>query len=76
VRVSSKLQISLVAGILIALGLGLTLYKKIELGFPLLPGQRQAVWTLESKISFKPVGGPVEISLALPEPRGRLGCTG
>ncbi len=67
-RVSSKLQISLVAGILIALGLGLTLYKKIELGFPLLPGQRQAVWTLESKISFKPVGGPVEISLALPEP--------
>ena len=67
-RVSSKLQISLVAGILIAVGLGLTLYKKIELGFPLLPGQRQAVWTLESKISFKPVGGPVEISLALPEP--------
>ncbi|MEH6466304.1 MAG: inactive transglutaminase family protein [Porticoccus sp.] len=63
---SSKVQISLVAGILILIGLGLTLYKKIELGFPLLPGQRQAVWTLESKISFKPVGGPVEISLALP----------
>lgn len=66
-RISSKLQISLVAGILIVLGLGLTLYKKVELGFPLTPGQRQAVWTLDSKISFKPVGGPIEISLALPE---------
>ncbi len=63
---SSRLQISLVAGILIALGLGLALYKKIELGFPLLPGQRQVVWTLESKISFIPAGGPIEISLALP----------
>jgi len=64
---TSKLQISLVAGILIVLGLGLTLYKKVELGFPLLPGQRQSVWTLESKISLKPVAGPIEISLALPE---------
>ncbi|MDO7653985.1 MAG: UUP1 family membrane protein, partial [Porticoccus sp.] len=52
---SSRLQVGLVAGFLIILGLGLTLYKKIELGFPLLPGERQVVWTLESKISFKPV---------------------
>jgi len=68
-KISSRLQIGLVAGILIAIGLGLTLYKKIELGFPLLPGQRQAVWTLESKVSFKPIGGPIEISLALPDPQ-------
>ena len=44
---SSKLQISLVAGLLIAVGLGLTLYKTIELDFPLLPGEKQDVWTLE-----------------------------
>jgi len=66
---SSRIQIVLVAGILIAIGLGLTLYKRIELGFPLLPGERQDVWTLESKISFKPKDGPVEISMLMPEPR-------
>lgn len=64
---SSKLQISLVAGLLIAVGLGLTLYKTIELDFPLLPGEKQDVWTLESKITFNPGDGPVEIALALPE---------
>ena len=57
---SSRLQIGLVAGFLIILGLGLALYKKIELGFPLLPGERQVVWTLESKVSFKPVRSLVE----------------
>ncbi|WP_461482742.1 inactive transglutaminase family protein [Porticoccus sp.] len=66
---SSKMQIMVVAGILIAIGLGLTLYKRFELGFPLLPGARQDVWTLESKITFNPTGGPVEISMVLPEPR-------
>jgi len=48
--------------------LGLTLYKNLELGFPLSPGQQQAVWTIESKISFKPIGGPIEISMVLPKP--------
>lgn len=66
---SSRMQITLVAGILIAIGLGLTLYKRFELGFPLLPGERQDVWTLESKITFSPSTGPVEISMALPEQR-------
>lgn len=65
---SSRIQISIVAGLLILLGLGLALYKKIELGFPLSPGERQSVWTMESKISFKPAVGPVDISLILPEP--------
>jgi len=68
-RVSPQLQIILVAGLFVALGLGLTLYKKIELGFPLTPGQQQVVWTIESKISFKPVGGPIEIVMALPKPQ-------
>lgn len=65
-QVSSRIQILLIAGVLIAIGLGLTLYKKIELGLPLTPGERETVWTLESKINFNPVGGPVEVTLALP----------
>ncbi|UTW46579.1 inactive transglutaminase family protein [bacterium SCSIO 12696] len=48
-------------------GVGLTLYKAIELGFPLWPGENRQVWTLESKVTFTPGEGPVEVSLALPE---------
>ena len=66
-KISPRLQISLVAGILITFGLALTLYKNIELGFPLSPGQQQTVWKVESKISFEPIDGPVNISMALPQ---------
>ncbi|MGS2722323.1 inactive transglutaminase family protein [Porticoccus sp. GXU_MW_L64] len=65
---SSRIQLIVVAGLLILAGVGLTLYKAIELGFPLWPGENRKVWTLESKISFTPADGPVEVSLALPEP--------
>lgn len=54
---------------MIVLGLGLTLYKNIVLGFPLLPGVSEDVWTIESKISLKPLReGPVDVVLALPKP--------
>jgi len=54
---------------MITLGLGLTLYKNVVLGFPLLPGVSEDVWTIETKISLKPLHeGPVEVVLTLPEP--------
>ena len=65
---STRVQVILVASVLIGLGLGLTLYKAINLGFPLLPGEYRDVWTLESKVSFEPsTEGPVEIELRLPD---------
>ena len=65
---STRVQVILVATVLIGLGLGLTLYKAINLGFPLLPGEYRDVWTLESKVSFEPsTEGPVEIELRLPD---------
>lgn len=66
---SSRLQVYLVALLLVAVGTGFTLYKMLVLEFPLMPGESKAVWTLESKISFEPTGGPVEVSLALPDTR-------
>jgi len=68
-NLSPRLQITLVAGLLILFGFALTLYKNIELGFPLSPGQQQAVWTVESKINFKPIGTPVDIRVTLPQPQ-------
>ncbi|MDP5070419.1 MAG: inactive transglutaminase family protein, partial [Congregibacter sp.] len=65
--VASRTQIGLIAGGLIIFGLGLTLYKSLSLGLPLLPERYQDVWTIEAKISFYPTQGPVEVSFALPE---------
>lgn len=51
---NSKAQIGLIAGVLFALGIGLTVYKAVVLDLPLLPDQYREVWTVESKTSFTP----------------------
>ncbi|WOJ94108.1 inactive transglutaminase family protein [Congregibacter variabilis] len=63
---ASRTQIGIIAGGLMIFGLGLTLYKSISLGLPLVPEKYQDVWTIESKISFYPTEGPAEVSLSLP----------
>ena len=52
--INSKAQIGLIAGVLFALGIGLTLYKSMVLDLPLVPDQYREVWTIESKTSFAP----------------------
>ena len=63
---ASRTRIGLIAGGLFLLGVGLTLYKAFALGFPLLPGEYREVWTIESKINFKPTKGPAQVDLKLP----------
>jgi hypothetical protein len=65
--VASRTRIAIIAGTLIIFGLGVTLYKSITLGLPLLPEQYRDVWTIESKVTFEPSEGPVEVTLTLPE---------
>lgn len=65
-----RTQVYIIAFGLLALGLGLTLYKVVGLGFPLFPGESREVWTLESKITFSPSGGPVDVQLTLPQTAG------
>ncbi|UVW36039.1 inactive transglutaminase family protein [SAR92 clade bacterium H455] len=64
--INSRIQIGLISGLLIALGVGLTLYKAVSLNLPLVPGEYREVWTVESKTSFTPAGGPVNVGLRLP----------
>ena len=64
--INSRIQIGLISGLLIALGVGLTLYKAVSLDLPLLPGEYREVWTVESKTSFTPTDGPVNVGLRLP----------
>ena len=66
--ISSRVQVGIIATLLITVGLGLCLYKAINLGFPLFPGEYRDVWTVESKVSFKPSkADPVEVELKLPK---------
>ena len=64
--INSRVQIALIAGVLIALGVGLTLYKAVSLDLPLVPGEYREVWTVESKASFTPGKGQVNVELSLP----------
>ena len=62
-----KLKVYIVAFLLALLGLSMALYKHFALGFPLLPYEKVAVWTVESKVEFEASGAPVVVSLALPD---------
>lgn len=69
---NSRVQVGIIAALFIVLGLALTIYKHLELGFPLTPGQYKTVWTIEAKTSFYAEGGPVKASLALPSDHSKL----
>lgn len=62
-----KLKVYAVACLLALMGVSMALYKHFALGFPLLPDEKVAVWTIESKIEFEANGAPVLMSLALPD---------
>ena len=62
-----------IATILLGLaGIGLTIYKNRVLHFPLFTGSTVDAWTVEAHISFEADGGPVEVSLAVPDDQADL----
>ncbi|MCP3871146.1 MAG: inactive transglutaminase family protein [Gammaproteobacteria bacterium] len=63
----AKIQLYVWMAVLVALGLGLAAYKHWQLGFPIIPGKTQTVWTVEAKVQFKARGEPAKVSLNLPE---------
>lgn len=63
----SRAKFMLVVLLLLTAGFGLTLYKHLALGFPLWPGERTQVWTIEAKIEFQARGGSAVASFALPD---------
>ena len=63
----SRSKFMLFVLLLLITGLGLTLYKHLVLGFPLWPGDRTQVWTVEAKIEFMARDEPAMVSFALPQ---------
>lgn len=62
----SKLKLYVLVALILGWGLGLIAYKHFVLGFPLMPDDKKAVWTIEAKIDFTARGDPVIVSFALP----------
>jgi hypothetical protein len=66
----NRRHLFILAGLLAAIGIGLTAYKWSVLGFPLVPGDRTSLWSLEARISFyRDTPGSAKASLTIP---GRL----
>ena len=47
-----------------------TYYKIKAWGFSVVPNEKTEVWTIDARISFKPTGKPIEISLSTPSING------
>jgi len=71
----NRLELTLLIVILMVLGIGTTIYKIKVLGFSFSPDKKETVWTVESRINFIADGGPVKISLNMPDNRGGLVVT-
>jgi len=65
--VHARIQLYVWMAVLVVLGFGFTAYKHWQLGFPLIPGEQQTVWTVEAKIQFQADGNPVKVGLNLPD---------
>lgn len=68
--IASSAKVGIIAGVLIVFGVAVAAYKVVGLDLPLWPGESREVWTVETKVSFKPADGPVEVDLALPSGLG------
>jgi hypothetical protein len=71
----NRIELTLLITILLVLGIGTTIYKINVLGFSFSPDKKETVWTVEGRVNFNADGGPVTISLNLPDNRGGLVVT-
>ncbi len=60
-----KLPLYLTAGVLVALGLSLILYKVLALGFPLQPERESRVWTVQARFTIDGHTRPVKANLQI-----------
>lgn len=56
----------ILSALLFLLGSGFFLYKYLQLGFPLLPGQETSVWEVEIKLDFNANDRPAKVLLYVP----------
>jgi len=62
----SRLPFYLIVGLLMALGIGLSVHRHVEFEVPWTPGEQRQVWEVEAVVDFTALGDPVKVDLALP----------
>ncbi|MCB0340487.1 MAG: UUP1 family membrane protein, partial [Bdellovibrionales bacterium] len=67
-----KLHLGLLVACLIAVGMGLFLYKTLALHFPLEPHAYASVWTIEAAVAVQADDEPVKVSLHIPQNTARF----
>jgi hypothetical protein len=70
---SSRFQLYCIIGLLTLLGAIGIIYKRAFVGYPLVPKQSVSVWIIEAHAEFDALGGPVELSMAVPGDQSSLG---
>ncbi len=69
---TNKRQLTLIVALLIIIGVGAAVYKNRVLGFSFLPDKHEKRWTVEAAISFTADGGPVTVSMNMPDERNNM----
>ena len=69
---SARLQLYFAMAVLVVVGLGLTAYKHLSLGFPLVPGVKEQIWVVQTRIRFDATGEPAKVTLNLPDDTDNL----
>ncbi len=62
-----NLHVYILAAVLAAIGLGLFAYKVLVVGLPLHARQASTAWAVESEVRVTANGGPIKVSLFVPE---------
>lgn len=65
-----KLQVLLLAALLVTVSSALVYYKVTQLGLPLLPGQQEPVWSIEAAIEFEGLATATVVNFDLPDDLG------
>lgn len=63
---ASRIKLLAIVLLLTAVGGGLAAYKHIQLGIPMLVGNKPTEWLVEAKVAFLATGEPVTARLSLP----------
>ena len=62
----SRLPFYFIVGLLMVLGIALSLHRHIQMEVPWTPGEQRQIWEVEAIVDFTALGDPVRVDLALP----------
>lgn len=62
----SRLPFYFIVGLLMVVGIAMSVQRHLQFEIPWLPGEQQQVWEVEAMINFSAQGEPVEVNFALP----------